>query len=481
MGPARRPTHGWFSVFLSYYYVRVRLGQAGRLTLRTRPRYSGDTMPSQAAGRPRDRKGLLYRAPRGTSVVLPADQPYWRLVRETAERVCRAFGYQRIDTPTFEDARVFLRGVGEGTDIVEKEMYVFEDRGGERMALRPEGTANTCRAYLQHGMHVLPQPVRLYYVSPIFRYDRPQAGRYRQHTQLGAEAIGDGDPLVDAEMIDLLVTFYSALGLWGLTLHLNSIGDPRCRPGYLRSLRSHYADKLDRVCSDCRLRYEKNPLRLLDCKEKQCQPVIAGAPPLTDSLCDDCAAHFDGLRRYLDGLGIAHKINPRLVRGLDYYTRTVFEFQPARGGAQSTVGGGGRYDGLIELLGGPPTPGIGFGTGFERIILNLRRQGVEPPGAPGPLVYVAHQSEGARREALRLASLLRRASVTAIVAVGDRSLKSQMRQADGLGVAYTVILGEREVAAGTVLLKSMADGSQREMAPQEALDFLARQMNESLP
>jgi len=435
-------------------------------------------MSSQPAGRPRGHKGALYRAPRGTFDVLPAEQPYWRLVREAAERVCRAFGYQRIDTPTFEDARVFLRGVGEGTDIVEKEAYLFEDRGGERMALRPEGTANTCRAYLQHGMHVLPQPVRLYYISPIFRYDRPQAGRYREHTQLGAEIIGDGDPLTDAEIIDLLTTFYSALGLRGLTLHLNSSGDPRCRPGYLRTLRSYYADKLDRVCSDCHVRYEKNPLRLLDCKQRQCQPVIAGAPPITESLCDDCAAHFEALRGYLHGLGIAHKLNPRLVRGMDYYTRTVFEFQPAHGGAQSTVGGGGRYDGLIELLGGPPTPGTGFGTGFERIILNLKRQGMEPPGDSLLLVYVAHQSEGARREALRLASLLRRQRVPTIVAVGERSLKSQMRQADGLGVAYTVILGERETAAGTVLLKSMTDGSQRELSHQEALDFLARETSE---
>ena len=436
-------------------------------------------MSSRSEDIPRSGRGPLYQAPRGTSDVLPADQPYWRLVRETAERVCRAFGYQRIDTPAFEDARVFLRGVGEGTDIVEKEMYVFEDRGGEKMALRPEGTANTCRAYLQHGMQVQPQPVRLYYVSPIFRYDRPQAGRYRQHTQLGAEAIGDGDPLVDAEIVDLLMTFYSSLGLRDVTLHLNSIGDPRCRPAYLRTLRGYYGDNLDRVCPDCRLRYEKNPLRLLDCKEKECRPVIAGAPAITESLCDECAAHFEALRGYLDRLGIDHKLNPRLVRGLDYYTRTVFEFQPARGGAQSTVGGGGRYDGLIELLGGPPTPGIGFGTGFERIILNLKRQGVEPPDATRPLVYVAHQSEGARREALRLASLLRRRGVPATVAVGDRSLKSQMRQAGGLGVAHTLILGEREMAAGTVVLKSMADGSQRELAPQEALDLLAREAGES--
>jgi histidyl-tRNA synthetase len=344
------------------------------------------------------------------------------------------------------------------------------------MALRPEGTANTCRAYLQHGMHVLPQPVRLYYVSPVFRYDRPQAGRYREHTQLGAEAIGDGDPLVDAETIDLLSTFYSALGLSDLTLHLNSIGDQRCRPAYLRALREYYADKLDRVCPDCHVRYEKNPLRLLDCKQKQCQPVIAGAPPITDHLCDDCAAHFKSVRDYLDGLGIAHKVNPRLVRGLDYYTRTVFEFQPAHAGGQSTVGGGGRYDDLIELLGGPPTPGTGFGTGFERIILNLKRLGVEAPDDSRPLVYVAHQSEGGRGEALRLASLLRRRRVSTLVAVGSRSLKSQMRQADGLGVGYVLILGERELKAGTVVLKDLRDGSQQERPRQEVVDLLARQV-----
>jgi histidyl-tRNA synthetase len=432
-------------------------------------------MPHSKA-QPRTSRGPLFRAPRGTSDVLPAEQPYWRLVRNTAERVCRAFGYQRIDTPAFEDAGVFLRGVGEGTDIVDKEVYLFEDRGGEQMALRPEGTANTCRAYLQHGMQVLPQPVRLYYVSPVFRYDRPQAGRYRQHTQLGAEIIGDGDPLTDAEIIDLLSTFYGALGLRGLTLHLNSIGDRRCRPAYLLTLRAYYADKLERVCSDCRVRYEKNPLRLLDCKQKQCQPVIAGAPPITEYLCDDCAAHFAALGGYLDGLGIPHKVNPRLVRGLDYYTRTVFEFQPAHGGAQSTVGGGGRYDGLIELLGGPPTPGTGFGTGFERIILNLKRQGAEAPDDSRPLVYVACQSEGARQEALRLASRLRRQHVPAIMAVGERSLKSQMRQADGLGVAYAIIIGERELKAGTAVLKDLRDGSQRELPAQDAVDLLARQV-----
>ena len=237
-----------------------------------------------------------YRAPRGTQDVLPDDQPYWDLVRETAGRLCATFGYSLIETPVFEEASLFTRGVGEGTDIVQKEMYVFQDRGGQELALRPEGTAPVCRAYLQHGMHTLPQPVRLWYWTPIFRYDRPQAGRYRQHTQFGAEAIGEGDAAVDAEIIELLWRLYEELGLTGLTLHLNSIGDQQCRPAYLEVLRDYYRDKLKLVCNDCEGRYERNPLRLLDCKQERCQPVIAGAPVISDHLCDECSRHFADLR-----------------------------------------------------------------------------------------------------------------------------------------------------------------------------------------
>ncbi len=320
-----------------------------------------------------------YQAPRGTQDILPEEQPVWDFVRDTAARLSALFGYGRIETPLFEEASLFTRGVGEVTDIVQKEMYVFKDRGGLELALRPEGTAPVCRAYLEHGMHNQPQPVRLWYWTPIFRYDRPQAGRYRQHHQFGIEAIGEADAAVDAEVIELLWRFYEALGLSGLTLHLNSIGDYKCRPQYLEILRDYYRDKLDLVCEDCRVRFERNPLRLLDCKQERCQPIIAGAPPITDHLCEDCAAHFGDLRSYLDTAGIPVSLNPRLVRGLDYYTRTVFEITPPEEGAQSTIGGGGRYDGLIELLGGRPTPGIGFGTGIERIILNLKRQGVPLP------------------------------------------------------------------------------------------------------
>ncbi|HXF51833.1 MAG TPA: histidine--tRNA ligase [Dehalococcoidia bacterium] len=404
-----------------------------------------------------------FRRPRGTNDILPAEWPYWDYVIDTARRVARRFGYERIQTPVFEDAGVFLRGVGEGTDIVEKEMYIFEDRGGDRLALRPEGTANTMRAYLEHGMANLPQPVRLYYVGAVYRYDRPQAGRYREHHQFGVEVIGDADPMVDAEVIDVLATLYRELGIADLTLLLNSIGDPACRRGYLETLRSYYETRLDEVCADCRVRFQKNPLRLLDCKNARCQPVIRNAPRITEHLCDACRDHFDALRRYLDALGIPYVVTPTLVRGFDYYTRTVFEFVPPGEGAQSTVGGGGRYDVLMEALGGPPTPGIGFGTGIERIILNLKRLGIDPPSPPPPDVYVAHASSAARVEALRLAADLRRAGLTAVVGSAARSLKSQFRHADALGVRYVAVLGDAELARGVVTLRSLADGTQHEV------------------
>lgn len=414
------------------------------------------------------------RAPRGTRDVLPEEQPHWSWVRSHAESLCRLYGYGRIDTPVFEDARVFLRTVGEASDIVEKEVYLFEDRGGDLMALRPEGTANVCRAYLEHGMHARPQPVKLYYLAPIFRYDRPQAGRYRQHHQFGAEAIGEADAAVDAEVIDLLAAFYRAVGLRGFTLHLNSIGDGTCRPAYLERLRAYYSDKLDRVCEGCRQRYQRNPLRLLDCKEPLCQPVIAGAPKILKALCGACARHFSELRSYLDALGIAYTLTPTLVRGLDYYTRTVFEFQPPVEGAQSALGGGGRYDGLMEALGGQPTPGVGFGTGIERIILSLQRDDAPlPPEAP-PQVFVAYQTPEARVTALRLAAELRAAGVATTQGLGARSLKAQLRQAHTAGVRHVIILGLRELETGTAVLRSMANGSQEVLPLGTVLERVTR-------
>ena len=420
-----------------------------------------------------------YKAPRGTADVLPEDQPYWDRVWETSACICGLFGYRRIETPVFEEASLFTRGVGEVTDIVQKEMYVFQDRGGEMIALRPEGTANVCRAYIQHGMRNLPQPVRLYYWGPAFRYDRPQAGRQRQFTHFGYEAIGVDDPALDAEVIEFAWRLYQELGLTDLTLQLNSIGDPACRPHYLAALNAYYEDKLGRVCSDCRARFQKNPLRLLDCKVEGCQPIIDAAPPFVDYLCEACAQHFQELRSYLEAMAIPYTLNPRLVRGLDYYTRTVFEIQPPEEGAQNTVGAGGRYDGLIEELGGKPTPAIGLATGVERIIANLKRAKVPIADPARPAVFVVYQTAAARPTAAKLASELRRAGIAAVMAVGGRSLKAQMRQADAAGVLYTAILGKEELATGTVNLRRMEDGHQERVPKKDVRRLIAKGLRQA--
>jgi histidyl-tRNA synthetase len=404
---------------------------------------------------------------------MPQEQALWRYVEQKAADVCRRYGYERIDTPAFEDTMLFSRGTGETTDIVEKETYTFEDRGGNSLTLRAEGTPPVCRAYIEHGLHNRPQPVKLYYITPIFRYDRPQAGRYRQHYQFGIEAIGDGDPALDAEIIDLAWQFLHSMNLSGLRLLINSIGDPQCRPGYLEVLKGHYGHHIDELCADCRNRLQRNPLRLLDCKQQRCQEIAEGAPKSIDHLCQECADHFESLKESLSLLGIPFAVDAHLVRGLDYYTRTVFEVQPQEAGAQSAICGGGRYDGLVERLGGRPTPGIGFGLGIERLILNLKETGVSVSPIPGPDIFIAHLGAEARNAALRLASTLRRGGNGAIVATGGRSLKAQLRQANNLGVPRVAIIGEDEVKSGTVMLREMATSSQ-ESVPVGKLHELLR-------
>jgi len=324
-----------------------------------------------------------------------------------------------------------------------------------------------CRAYLEHGMQNLTQPVKLYYVASIFRYERPQAGRYRQHRQFGCEAIGESDPTLDAEVIDIAWRFFTSLGLTGLSLVLNSIGCQQCRPAYLDALKSYYASRGQGLCADCKTRMDRNPLRLLDCKRPQCQQTADSAPKSTEHLCPQCREHFDKLKGYLKLLKVPYEINHRLVRGLDYYTRTVFEIQPGDEGAQSTLGGGGRYDDLIEELGGKPTPAIGFAVGMERIILNLKKQGAAVPAPPQPQVFLAYISDEAKNEAIKLASSLRQGGVTAIVAAGDRSLKSQLKQADKLDAKYAVIIGENELKSGTAILRDMTTSEQKSVLLEE--------------
>ncbi len=404
------------------------------------------------------------QAPRGTQDILPHEQPYWDLVRSIAAGVAADYGFQRIDTPMFEETGVFERGVGEGTDIVEKEMYTFEDKGGASITLRAEGTAPVVRAYLEHGMFKLPQPVKLYYVCPIFRYERPQAGRFRQHHQFGVEALGEIDPALDAEVIELLWTLYARLDLKELSLQINSIGDEKCRPRYLDELRSYYRAHLHEVCDDDRVRFEKNPLRLLDCKVPSCQGIADRAPHSAEFLCDECREHFAGLRHGLELRGLDYHVNFRLVRGLDYYTKTVFEIWPAHGGSQSTIGGGGRYDGLAEQLGGRRTPGIGFGTGIERIILNYKQAHPEGLAPPAPDVFVIALGSAERDAAAQIATELRRAGVATASTYGDRGMGAQFKAAGNSGARFALILGPDELASGQASLKDLrsaaTDGKQ---------------------
>ncbi|MDP8923411.1 MAG: histidine--tRNA ligase [Chloroflexota bacterium] len=420
----------------------------------------------------------MYQSPRGTQDIVPEDAVVWRYVERQAAETARRFAYGEIRTPTFEDASLFLRGVGAGTDIVDKEIYRFQDKGGSDLALRPEGTASVVRAYLQHGMASRPQPVKLYSLLTVFRYDRPQAGRYREFRQFNVEAIGEEDPLADVEVIAVLWRFLEGLGLRDLTVLLNSIGDPICRPEYIRALRAYYEPHRDRICADDRRRLETNPLRLLDCKQAGCQPIVAGAPNITDYLCDACRQHFERLKSYLDAMEIPFELAPRLVRGLDYYTRTVFEVVPPKIGAQATIGGGGRYDGLAELLGGKHTPGVGFAAGMDRIIMNLRQQCAPLPEAEAPRVFIAPVGrdvvgDEAKRRAIALADQLRARDVATQVGMGDRSMKARLRQADASGARLAVIIGEEELREGQATVKDLQNAEQGRIGFDRLVDYLA--------
>ncbi len=416
----------------------------------------------------------MYRAPRGMKDVLPGEQRYWKYVCDKAISVSQLYGYERIDTPTLEYTGLFLRSVGEETDIVEKQMYTFEDRGGDSVTLRPEGTAPVCRAYIEHGWHNLPQPVRLYYFGSIFRYERPQAGRLRQHQQFGCEAIGSADPLLDAEIVDMAWRLCTLLGLKGLTVQLNSIGCQTCRARYVQQLRDYYSRNEALLCPDCRRRLQRNPLRLLDCKNPACQKIAEEAPRILEYLCDECRYHFDTVKDYLSRLQIPHDINPHLVRGLDYYNRTVFEIQATDAGGQNALGGGGRYDGLVELLGGKPAPAVGFATGIERIILNLQRQSLEPTAFDGARVYLAHLGEEAKRTALVVADDLRRSGIGVTLAAEDRSLKAQLKQADSLGLSRAIIIGGDEISTGSAIVRDMTRGEQVRIPIDQLVSELTR-------
>lgn len=403
---------------------------------------------------------MLTNAPRGTKDILPNTVGDWNYVEGEIRELCRRFGYSEIRTPIFEHTELFQRGIGEGTDVVDKEMYTFTDRGERSITLRPENTASAVRAYLQNKLYAQSNLVKLFYIGSMFRYDRPQAGRMREFHQFGVEALGEANPAVDAEVILLAMNLLEGLGLKDLELSINSVGCPKCRSKYRTMLQDFFRDKLEDLCEDCRSRFERSPLRILDCKKDSDKPYMADAPKITDCLCEECAEHFAKLKELLTSAGISFTHDPRLVRGLDYYTKTAFEIKYPPLGAQSAVAGGGRYDGLIEEMGGNPTPAVGFATGLERLLLALESQNLLPEKNRSVDAYVVALGETAQAEGFKLLNSLRQQGLSAAMDFAGRSMKAQMKQANKLGAKYSVILGEDEISEGVVMLRSMEDSSQ---------------------
>ena len=413
---------------------------------------------------------MLTNAPRGTKDILPDSVGDWNYVEGEIRELCRRFGYSEIRTPIFEHTELFQRGIGEGTDVVDKEMYTFTDRGDRSITLRPENTASAVRAYLQNKLYAESNLVKLFYIGSMFRYDRPQAGRMREFHQFGVEALGEANPAVDAEVILLAMSLLEGLGLKDLELSINSVGCPKCRSKYRTMLQDFFRDKLDDLCEDCRSRFDRSPLRILDCKKDSDKPYMADAPKLTDCLCDECSDHFARLKEHLANAGISFQHDPRLVRGLDYYTKTAFEIKYPPLGAQSAVAGGGRYDGLIEEMGGNPTPAVGFATGLERLLLALESQNLLPEKNRSVDAYVVALGEAAQSEGFKLLNNLRRAGLSAAMDFAGRSMKAQMKQANKLGARYALILGDDEIAEGAVMLRSMADSQQEKVALAEVIE-----------
>ena len=422
---------------------------------------------SKAAAKPRK-----FQAIKGVRDLLPAETPLWNHVEETAHAVFGTFGFSEIRLPIFEPTELFARSIGLDTDVVSKEMYTFGDRDESMISLRPEATASVCRAYIEHNMQQLPQPVKLYYMGPMFRRERPQKGRYRQFYQIGAEVLGGNDsPGIDAEVIDMVMAFFDELQLQGLELDINSIGCRECRPKYVEVLRVALIKVKDKLGADSQRRIATNPLRVLDSKLESEQEIIATLPRMAAHLCAECAEHFAEVKRQLELRGVIYRENWRLVRGLDYYMRTTFEITAQGLGSQNAVCGGGRYDGLVELLGGPPTKGIGFAIGEDRLILSLQESG-KAPAAPGRDIYIAWMGEKAFATAIRAAKDLRAAGYRVELPATEQKFGKALGQADKLGSRYALILGEDEVTSGEWTLKTLADGSQKKYSESELLEYL---------
>jgi len=411
---------------------------------------------------------------------MPFDAYKWQYVERKFAEICSRFGYEEIRTPGFEHTVLFKRGVGEGTDIVQKEMYTFKDNGKRDLTLKPEGTSPVVRSFIENKLYAMTQPTKLYYNTPCYRYERPQAGRLRAFHQFGIEVFGAKDASTDAEIIHLGMTFFREVGLKNLELRINSIGCPKCRNKYIEVLKEYYAPKLGELCSTCKERYERNPVRIIDCKSPICQEISAGAPSILDYLCDECSDHFEELKNNLDLMKTGYIIDPNIVRGLDYYSKTAFEIISRDIGAQGTVCGGGRYDGLVEEIGGPPTPGVGFGLGVERLILTLESNNIEIPKPTGLDVFIATMGKKALEKAVEITSELRTMGLKVDFDHLKRSLKAQFKYSDKKDALYTLVIGDNELEKDAITLKNMKTGVQSEIAISNIAEEIANKFNEGM-
>ena len=414
----------------------------------------------------------MINIPKGTKDVLPQDSYKWQFVESTAREIAGLFQIKEMRTPTFEHTELFQRGVGDTTDIVTKEMYTFKDKGDRSITLKPEGTAGVGRAFIESGLANGVLPAKMYYITPAFRYERPQAGRLREFHQFGVEIFGAKGAQTDAEAVIVADTLLKKLGL-NVKLYINSIGCPTCRAAYNKALKAYFAERLDELCYDCKARYEKNPLRLLDCKEENCKKINANAPSILDYLCDECKTHFEEFKNYLSLAGVEYEVDSRIVRGLDYYTRSVFEFISTSIGAQGAVCAGGRYDGLIEQLGGNPMPAVGFAAGIERLLMVMEQSGVIIPEPKKPTVYILGMDADCRKKAFELAIMLRKNGVLVEIDHMERSVKAQFKYADKLGAKYVAVIGGNELAEGVMNVKNMADGNSETVTFANAMEYFA--------
>jgi len=423
-------------------------------------------------------KKLKFQSPTGMHDILPPEQKYFQKIYEVSENIANFYQFQKIETPILEETELFSKGIGFSTDIVGKQMFSLRTKGGDYLTLRPEGTVPVVRAYIEHGMFNLPQPVKLWYFGPNFRYEKPQAGRYRQFWQFGFEVFGEESPVIDAQIIQIFYNILRELKLKNLIIDINSIGDNQCRPYYKKLLVSYFRSRESSLCADCRRRLRENPLRILDCKEEKCQRIISQAPQMIDHLCENCHSHFKEVLEFLDEIELPYHLNPYLVRGLDYYTKTVFEIyeESEEGRAQGALTGGGRYDALVKLLGGKDTSAVGASTGIERIIAAMKTKAIRLPQEPRPKIYLAQLGTLAKRKSLKLLEDFRAAKIQVSESFGRDSLKAQLARADKIEVKYTLILGQKEALEGTIIIRDMETGRQETIKTEKVIKEIKKKL-----